>query len=90
MYDKSLLATREGEVWVGKEGSVCEGTMFLVVRGSLLFLFVGLKCLVEFDCIPKHTVPCAQQRFAVEHCCETSSSKSVVRRSVRSMTRGIH
>ena len=28
MGDKSLLVTQQGEVWVGKEGFACEGTMF--------------------------------------------------------------
>ena len=32
-------------------------------RGSLLFLFVALKCLVKFKCISKHMVLCVFEHY---------------------------
>ena len=91
MYDKTLLTIRiKREKFGWRNSDLCMKALHFVCKKVVVIRFAALKCLVVFDHILKHNVPCAPTHFAAERYCKTSSSNSIIHRSVGSTTRGLH
>ena len=73
MYDKTLLTNRiKREKFGWRNADLCVKGLYFVCKRVVVILFAALKCLVVFDHIPKHKVPCAQAHSATERYCHQS------------------
>ena len=79
MYDKTFLTNRiKREKFGWRNADLCVKGLHFVCKRVVVILFAALKCLVVFDHILKHNVPCAQAHSATERYCHQSQRQSRV------------